>query len=307
MRLALDGNLSIFRSVGISLTIEECPECPEVSFWSSGREFTFDPRRVTLAEALGCMIDFQAGTTVAPFIGVIFEKQESAAKKAIAKLLNPTPPAPPATPPTPPEPPGSPEPPDPPEPPAAPPTGGGGGGENSSQPPSPSGVRKRLFSYVVRDGDGKSTPSEKKSSESKAKTEVELAGEKLLKAFCTKHGLGCKDVTKDNKGYDFEIQSSSGLFMVELKSSRDRWQHWENSMTPNEFKSAIQHADNYVLCVAEQVLADDGTLTFIQNPWGLADGFLFDSPWKNVAIDPAQLFSILEEATGSPPQYSDDE
>jgi hypothetical protein len=94
--------------------------------------------------------------------------------------------------------------------------------------------------------------------------------------------------------------------MVELKSSRDRWQHWENAMTPNEFSSAIQHADNYVLCAAELVLTDNGTLTFIQNPWGLTDGFLFDSPWKNVAVDPAQLFSILEEAMGSPPSRPDD-
>jgi hypothetical protein len=224
----------------------------------------------------------------------MFEKQEAAAKKAIAKLLNPTPTVPPTTPPTPPEPP------------TAPPTGDGGGSENPPQPPSPPGVRKRLFSYVVRDGDGKSRPSEKKSSGSKAKTEVELAGERLLIEFCAKHGLGCKDVTADDKGYDFEVQSSSGLFMVELKSSRDRWQHWENAMTPNEFSSAIQHADNYVLCAAELVLTDNGTLTFIQNPWGLTDGFLFDSPWKNVAVDPAQLFSILEEAMGSPPSRPDD-
>ena len=61
---------------------------------------------------------------------------------------------------------------------------------------------------------------------------MELAGEKLLIEFCSKNGLGCKDVTVEDKGYDFEVQSSSVLFMVELKSSRDRWQHWENSMTP---------------------------------------------------------------------------
>ena len=135
---------------------------------------------------------------------------------------------------------------------------------------------------------------------------MELAGEKLLIEFCSKNGLGCKDVTVEDKGYDFEVQSSSGLFMVELKSSRDRWQHWENSMTPNEFISAIQHAGNYVLCVAEQVLSDDGVLTFIQNPWGLTDGFLFDSPWKNVAVYLAHLFTILEESTGSPPLRDDE-
>lgn len=290
MRLALDENLTVSRSVGISLDVEDCPECPEVPFWASGRELTFDALHSTLAEAFGSMIDFHAGTTIAPFIEVIFQKQEAAAKKASAKQLNPSPTPPPT----------------PPEPPTEPTNGGGEGGEPSPPPPSAPGVRKRLFSYVVRDGDGKAKPREKNSSGAQAKTDVELAGEKLLMEFCGKHGLGCKDVTAEDKGYDFEVQSKSGLFMVELKSSRDRWQHWENSMTPNEFKSAIQHADDYVLCVAEQVLSENGVLTFIQNPWGLTDGFLFDSPWKNVAVDPAQLFAILEDASGSPPERSDD-
>jgi hypothetical protein len=135
---------------------------------------------------------------------------------------------------------------------------------------------------------------------------VELAGEALLIKFCTDHALGYKDVTADDVGYDFEITSHGGTFFVELKSSRDQWQHWENSLSPNEFKAAIKHADNYVLCVAEQVLSPNGSLVFIQNPYGQADGFLFDSPWKKVKADPAHLFSILEDATGAPPPRADE-
>ena len=39
MRLALDENLTGYRSVGISLDVEDCPECPEVPFWASEREY----------------------------------------------------------------------------------------------------------------------------------------------------------------------------------------------------------------------------------------------------------------------------
>jgi hypothetical protein len=72
-------------------------------------------------------------------------------------------------------------------------------------------------------------------------------------------------------------------------------------MTPNEFRSAIENGTNYVLCIAELVLEPSGYLTFIQDPWGQADGFLFDSPWKNVSTPPDQLFGILEDSSGSPP------
>lgn len=72
-------------------------------------------------------------------------------------------------------------------------------------------------------------------------------------------------------------------------------------MTRNEFKSAIDHGENYILCVADRVPEPEAILTFIRDPWGPADGFLFDSPWKKMAVDPAELFSLLEQSSGAPP------
>lgn len=291
MRLAREGKLLVFEAKDIALKIDECVENPEVEFWFAKGELFFDPEKINLPEALGRMIDFQASTTVAPFIESIFEGQETAAKQAIARQRTPQPLPPAPVPPAP-------------APVGTPPVGGNGTAPPPPEPPS--GARKRLYSYVGRSGDGKAKlkpqAAPTSSTGSQAKTDVELAGEKMLIEFCARHGLGCKDVTAENKGYDFEVKAINGEYMVELKSSRDQWQHWENAMTPNEFKSAIQHQDNYILCVAEQVLDASGSLIFIQNPWGQADYFLFDSPWKKVKVDPAQLFSILEDAPGAPPE-----
>ena len=66
-------------------------------------------------------------------------------------------------------------------------------------------------------------------------------------------GLSCLDITAQNKGHDFEIRSAEEVFFVELKTSCEQWSHWENSMTRNEFKSAIDNAENYILFVAERV------------------------------------------------------
>jgi hypothetical protein len=286
MRLATDGRLLIGKVTEITLSISGCAERPEVPFWVNCGCLLFNSSQIELPEAFGQLIDAQAATTVAPFIGVIFKQQEMAAKQAVAGHPKPREPEPT------------------PDPDPTPPEGENGGEPPSENPPAPEppkGVRKRLFSYVSRNSSGKYKGGVRSKQGAKVKTAVELAGEKLLNEFCIRHGLACRDVTSENKGYDFEIKCVAGLFFVELKSSRDRWDHWENSMTPNEFKSAIENGSNYVLCVAELVLENGGYLTFIQDPWGQADGFLFDSPWKNVSTRPEQLFGILEDSSGFPP------
>lgn len=291
MRLAKDGRLQVAQVSEITLSFSGCGERPQVPFWVSGGILLFDSSQTELPEALGQIIDAQAATTVTPFIDGIFRQQETHAKQAVAgqpKKRDPDP--------TP-----GPDP--------APPGGGNGGDPPGGKPPSPlppQGVRKRLFSYVTKKSSGKENGGTRGKQGSKAKTEVELAGEVLLSEFCSRHGLDCSDVTAENKGYDFEIKCAAGHFFVELKSSRDRWDHWENSMTPNEFRSAMENGANFVLCVAELVLEPNGSLTFIQDPWGQADGFLFDSPWKNVSTPPEQLFGILEDSCGSPPPREDE-
>lgn len=298
LRLAKAGQLEVFGAKGLALKFADSAECPEVNYWFSKSALHFDSERVRLADAIGSVIDAQASTTVTPFIPDIFDRQETPAKQAVARLRNPQPIASPAPSPAPALPTA----------PLTPPPSGNNGGSNPPPPEPPAGVRRRLYSYVVRSGDGKVQPKKTGTSSvaTKAKTDVEQAGEKMLTDFCARHGLGCKDVTADNVGYDFEITSAGGNFLVELKSSRDRWDHWENAMTPNEFKSAMKHQENYLLCVAELVLDSAGSLSFIQNPCGQADYFLFDSPWKKVAIDPKQLFSIMEDAIGAPPPRCDE-
>jgi hypothetical protein len=296
LRKAREGRLTVFEATDISLHIEDFRENPEVDFWSTGDILLFDSDKITLAEAFGRMIDAQASTTVAPFIEGIFDQQKSAAKQSVSKNEQTSFPG------------GA----------NSASSGLGKSGESekagdSSEKRSgsnealeaPTGPRKRLYSYVVRNGGYAGSKSGRDASAAeKHRDEVEVAGEELLKRFCQENGLSCLDVTAENKGYDFEIHSGEEVFFVELKTSREQWSHWENSMTRNELKSAIDNSENYILCVAERVFEADATLTFIRNPWGLADGFLFDSPWKKTAVDPAELFSLLEESCGVPPPSS---
>ena len=148
------------------------------------------------------MIDSQASTTVTPFIESIFDQQEVAAKQAIARLRTPQASA-------------SPAPPAPNTPSTTNLAASSNGEPPATQPAAPSGVRKRLFSYVVREGDGKTKTKPGTSSGSKTRSDVELAGEKLLINFCIQHGLRYTDVTAENKGYDFEIQTNDATFVLD--------------------------------------------------------------------------------------------
>jgi hypothetical protein len=114
-------------------------------------------------------------------------------------------------------------------------------------------------------------------------------------------------VEDQDLGYDFVVTVAGRELCVEVKGSRDHWVNWEHALTPNEFRAAQAKGDDYILCIAERVLEPDASLTFIQNPWSLVDGFLLDSPWKHVASDPAQLFSAPEEASGAPPARTDEQ
>jgi hypothetical protein len=179
---------------------------------------------------------------------------------------------------------------------------------DDSDNPATEGPRRRLCSLAVPKPRTPETKESKEKSQAaeKRRRKIEEAGEKLLTEFLSERGLSCKDVTNKNCGYDFKVTGNGKLFYVELKSSRDRWLNWENSLSPNEFKCALNSGDRYVLCVAERVLEENASLVFIQNPWGKTDYFLFDSPWRQVATPVDELFGAngsndtTEETSGSP-------
>ena len=173
-------------------------------------------------------------------------------------------------------------------------TGGGGGGEpgGSAEPTGGGternerdGPRKRLCSYVIfagESGGGKDGGSSSGNGETK---EIEEAGRAHMLEYFQRHGARVVSREKDNVGWDFEVTVGSKTVFVELKASRDRWQGWEHALTRNEFIQAFAKGEDYFLCAVDQVLSDEWKIHFIANPAGLVDQYLFDDPWKRLAVD----------------------
>ncbi len=157
------------------------------------------------------------------------------------------------------------------------------GSAGVSGPPGRQATRSRLYSYVAAPH-GRADQSVN-VERGERREEVERAGVAKLVAYLEGAGLAYRSVESEHVGYDFEIQTGSGLIYLEVKSSASEWAGWENNLTPNEFFVAKRLGDRYFLCVIDRVLSEESSLYFIQDPAGRADGFLFDEPWKHLSID----------------------
>jgi hypothetical protein len=147
------------------------------------------------------------------------------------------------------------------------------------------GPRKRLCSYVTFAGEGVGAKDGSSSSDNNDANEVEQAGRAHMLAYFKSHGADVISRENDSVGYDFEVSVAGRTLYIELKASRDRWQGWEHGLTRNEFVQAFAKGEYYFLCVVDRALTDDWKIYFIANPSGLIDQFLFDDPWKRVAVD----------------------
>jgi hypothetical protein len=172
--------------------------------------------------------------------------------------------------------------------------GEGSGSESGKDVKDTDGPRRRLCSYVTLAGDkvgGKDDGESSKNDETKA---VEEAGRARMFAYFESHGAQVVSREKDNVGYDFEVSFAGRTLFIELKSSRDRWQGWEHALTRNEFVQAYAKGEDYFLCAVDRALSDDWKIYFIANPAGLVDQYVFDDPWKRVAIDMNALFEQMK-------------
>ena len=114
-----------------------------------------------------------------------------------------------------------------------------------------------------------------------------------LEGYLDSLGLQYCSVEEEDRGYDFEVAIGEEKIYVELKSSSYRWDGWEYGLTRNEFLTAEELGDNYFLCIIDRVLDDDYQIYFIKDPAGQANGFLFDDPWQETAIDMDAYVSSL--------------
>jgi hypothetical protein len=182
-------------------------------------------------------------------------------------------------------------------------TAGNGGGDASTgagtEPKERDGPRKRLCSYVTfagEGGEGKDGGSSAVNGDSK---EIEEAGRAHMLEYFHRKEAQVVSREKDNVGWDFEVTVGSKTIFVELKASRDGWQGWEHALTRNEFIQAFAKGEDYFLCAVDRVLTDEWKVYFIANPAGQVDQYIFDDPWKRVAVDMNDLLDQMKNNTDS--------
>ena len=268
----------------------------DVPYWWQSSSVFIDVSRISAPLGIASILDAECGTTTTPFFEHIFVAQEMAAKAGdpspatAASRSSPDVPAPrPAD--------------------GTTPSSENGGAPDGKLTPTKragDGPRKRLYSYVLPKAD-RNAPSKADGTASQASvTETEKAAVEHFTTFLRGLGIKYKSVEKDNVGYDFEVVVAGRTLCVEVKGSRDHWVNWEHALTPNEFRAAQEKGETYVICIVERAFDPDAALTFLQDPWELVDGFLFDAPWKQVATDASKLFSAPEDSFGVPPPRDED-
>lgn len=236
----------------------------DVPFWWQGPIVFIDVLRTTIPLGVASVLDTECGVTTTPFFEPIFLGKEAVAKESEGTHTS------------------SPK----------PDAGFSGSGttrsSGSSQRDRP---RKRLYSYVLPVLDNRVTGPDAREEATKRRAETEQAAVKLFKDFFHGSGLSCRSVEDQDLGYDFEVNLGDRILCIEVKGSGDHWRNWEHDLTPNEFRAAQEKGDDYILCLVERVFNDDWEICFVQNPFAHIDGFLFDSPWKQLAVHGKTFFS----------------
>ena len=290
---------------GLAIELSNGGGASTVPFWKQGETYLVSVRNRDLISATAELIDSECSVTVAPFMRLISERMEPHVLEAVVSGVN--------------------------EEEESLPNGGSGrlgkpvgdgqsaedillnddqGGSKPNIGDSTGvsingqgdqdSVRKRLCSYLIPGGPKKRDVEKDSKSEkqNKRNEETELAGARVLRDFFAAKGLECCSVEDANVGYDFEIQIGEKTICVELKTSRDKWRSWEQSLTPNEFRTALEKRDDYFLCVIDRVFESSREIYFIQDPAGKITDYLFDAPWKNVAVRMEDWISRLKATEG---------
>ncbi|RQS57258.1 DUF3883 domain-containing protein [Burkholderia sp. Bp8963] len=153
---------------------------------------------------------------------------------------------------------------------------------------------RRLVSYVE--------PSTRASSSSTVEEDtikaVERAAVDFFLSSQAANWTSLEEMPPLNKGYDVRGISFDGSeHFIELKGQSGAWTAAGVSMTPAELLCAAEHNDCYWLCVVEHALDENRRrLYIIQNPFGGAGQFRYDSGWKDVAI--SERSAALTPAAG---------
>lgn len=107
-----------------------------------------------------------------------------------------------------------------------------------------------------------------------------------------------EEMPPNNKGFDIRAIAHDGSeHVMEVKGQSAAWTAAGISMTPSELLCAAERRDRYWLCIVEHAIhPEQQVLHLVNNPFGKADQFRFDSGWKAVADSEVGVPPLLPAA-----------
>ena len=162
----------------------------------------------------------------------------------------------------------------------------------------------RLLSYVEPDGVHNTTSENPDSSTDNADRARERdataqAAVRYVMQTLRDKWASLKEMPFNNKGFDIcAIAHDGSEHVIEVKGQSGAWTAAGISLTPSELLCASERRTSYWLCIVEHAIQPGReVLHLVNNPFGKADQFRFDSGWKAVATSESRT-SPLAPAVG---------
>jgi hypothetical protein len=126
------------------------------------------------------------------------------------------------------------------------------------------------------------------------KPDLETADKAMTKAreYFEQEGFEVRDVSKDNLGYDLEINRNYEVYFVEVKGCKR--QH-DVVLTKNEWEIAKEKKEQYWLFI---YLCDEDTVYIIKNPVNKLEPYKYmvkSDEWINKADDEIRFYTEAKE------------
>lgn len=167
------------------------------------------------------------------------------------------------------------------------PSGHTGRRRSGSRPNDRRDTGHRLLSYVEHT----SSEASNASDPDRARDRDATAHAAVLHFLQTQSAkwTSLEEMPPNNKGFDIRgIAHDGSEHFIEVKGLSGAWTAKGIALTPSELLCAGDKRERYWLCVVEHAVQPGSQiLHLLNNPFGRADQFRFDSGWKGIAISEA--------------------
>lgn len=150
---------------------------------------------------------------------------------------------------------------------------------------------RKLISYVKQLEPDDEQDSEGSRLDREYKLSIEAASRVIVCAYEKERGRNPEEMAQTHPGYDIisrRAGSDDVERYIEVKGTSGEWKNRGVSVSRLQFSEAQNYGDKYWLYVVENALDEScARIHVIQSPAMKVDSFMFDSGWRDVAIDEA--------------------